>query len=193
MIGKNQEQCNVYMDSNIPNQNTQEGDRFIGIISINTNQRNQRNRRNRRNTPPIQQNRPYHTTGEIPNLLEQHNSSYSISLSNKYVTVIKPNNNVSTNISDNISNNINIKNNIIKNEEEHNKDNDDDDKILSENLFDLELEDNKKIEEIIEEIKKGNSKEEEDYSNFDIFDYSKMPEDEVELLKRKRQRRRRKK
>ncbi len=189
MIGHNQEQYNIYMDSNIPNQNTQEGDRFIGIAPINTNRRNQRNRRN---TPPIQQNRLCHTDGDLPNLLEQHNSCYSVSLSNKYVTVIIPNNNISTNITDNISNNINIKNNIITNEVEDNKDNDDDDEILSENLFDLELEDNKKIGEIIEEIKNGNSKE-EDYSDFDIYDYSKMFEDEVELLKRKRQRRRRKK
>ena len=189
MIGHNQDHCNVYMDSYIPNQNTQEGDRFIGTISINTNRRNQRNRRN---TPPIQQNRLCHTDGDLPNLLEQHNSCYSVSLSNKYVTVIIPNNNISTNISGNVSININTKNNIITNEEEHNKDNDDDDKILSENLFDLELEDNKKIGEIIEEIKNGNSKE-EDYSDFDIYDYSKMFEDEVELLKRKRQRRRRKK
>ena len=83
-----------------------------------------------------------------------------------------------------------IDNNNINNV--NNNDDNDDDKLLTENLFDLKLEDHSTTEEYIEEMTKGHD-ETNDYSDFDIFDYSKMLEDEVELLRRKRQRRRRKK
>ena len=166
MIGQNQ--CDLYIDLTNQNQNTQDNDRVNDVIPINSNRRNQRH------TTQIQQNRACHTDREIPNLLEQHNS-------------------INTNNNNTYNNNTrnNVYNSHIINNENNNEDNDDD-KLLSENIFDLKLEDHSTIEEYIEELTKGHD-ETNDYSNFDIFDYSKMLEDEVELLKRKRQRRRRKK
>ena len=131
MIEQNQEQYNIYIDLTNQNENAQDSDRVNGVIPINSNRRNQRH------PTTIQQNGAYHNEREIPNLLEQHNS-------------INTNNN---NIYNNNTRN-NVYNSHIIYNVNNNEDNDDD-KLLSENLFDLELEDHSSIEEYIEELTKG--------------------------------------
>ena len=186
MTETNQEQCNIYIDLTNQNENAQDSDRFDGVIPINSNRRNQRH------PTPIQQNGAYHSYRRTPNLLEQFNS-----IDNNNNNTYNNHNNNTRNIVYNSHINNNTRNIVYNshinnfNNVNNNEDNDDD-KLLSENIFDLKLEDPSTIEECIEELTKGHD-ETNDYSNFDIFDYSKMLEDEVELLKRKRLRRRRKK
>ena len=178
MTEQNQEQSNVYIDLTNQNENAQDSDRFDGVIPINSNRRNQRH------PTPIQQTGAYHSYRRTPNLLEQFNSIDNNN-NNTY-----NNNNNTRNIVYNSHIRTPLKTQTVNNV--NNNDDNDDDKLLTENLFDLKLEDHSTTEEYIEEMTKGHD-ETNDYSDFDIFDYSKMLEDEVELLRRKRQRRRRKK
>ena len=121
----------------------------------------------------IQINDNNQPTQKLQNLLEQENNSDSFNYSKYTITPKKINEKKDNN------------NNTINNEA-HNEDNDNDDEtILNENLFDLKIEDNKTIKKIIEELTVGHA-ETKDCSNFDIFDYSKMFEEEFKFLQRKR-------
>ena len=112
------------------------------------------------------------STQELPNLLEQENNPNSYNYS-KYTITPKENEK---------------KNNNNINNKDHNEDNDNDDEIiLHENLLDLEIGDNKTIKKKIEELTVGHA-ETKDCSNFNIFDFSKMSEEEFKPLQRKRTR-----
>ena len=113
------------------------------------------------------------STQELPNLLEQEYNPNSYNYS-KYTITPK------------ITNEKKDNNNI--NKQDHNEDYDNDDEIiLNENLLGLEIEDNKTINKIIEELTVGHA-ETKDCSNFNVFDFSKMSEEEFKPLQRKRTR-----